>query len=425
MRTLLISVNTEQVNMPVLPMGLACVAAAAQGAGHEVRVVNLTSSRDEEAVLKEVIADFRPGVIGVSARNIDDQNIKGPRFLLDSVKKAIALCRGLTEAPIVLGGAGYSMYAESALEYLGGDMGIQGEGEDAFVTLLERMERGAPLAGIPGLVLPGGAVEAARLVRKLDRFPLPIPNVHISIPSDLRADEVWLPFQTRRGCPMNCSFCSTPAIEGRMIRKRSPRLVVESLARFVDAGFRRFFFVDSVFNFPPSYAKELCREMIAARLGISWEGIVYPWKVDEELVAKMAEAGCVEAGLGFESGSARMLRAMNKRYDLKEVLRISELLKKYGIRRMGFLLLGGPGESKETVRESLAFADSLDPEAGKVTTGIRIYPYTPIAEIARKERIIAPDDDLLLPTFYLRKELDGWLQETVAEWGLARLNWMV
>jgi radical SAM superfamily enzyme YgiQ (UPF0313 family) len=209
------------------------------------------------------------------------------------------------------------------------------------------------------------------------------------------------------------------------MRKRSLAEVVEALSRHVAAGYDRFFFVDNTFNFPLSYAKSLCDRLVQGRLNISWRCILYPWRVDEELVQKMSEAGCKEVSLGFESGSPKILRAMNKKFQLEEVRRISETLKRHGIRRMGFLLLGGPGENRKTVEESLVFADYLDLETMKITMGIRIYPNTELARTAIKEGVITPDDSLLFPKFYMALGLDGWLQSTVRTWMDERPHWIL
>ena len=94
----------------------------------------MLSVKDIPAAVEEAIRSFQPEVIGVSVRNIDDQSMEQGRFLLDQAKEVVRLCRGFSAAPIVIGGAGYSIFPESALEYLGADMGIQGEGEAAFPT---------------------------------------------------------------------------------------------------------------------------------------------------------------------------------------------------------------------------------------------------------------------------------------------------
>ena len=149
--------------------------------------------------------------------------------------------------------------------------------------------------------------------------------------------------------------------------------MVTWLAALRECGFRNFHFVDNTFNLPPSYAKELCSKIIQAELGIDWWAIVYPKWVDIELVELMAKAGCTQVSLGFESGSEPMLRKLNKQFN-SEVRAISDAFADVRIQRHGFLLLGGPGETKETVEESLEFADSLLLEGLKVTAGLRIYP---------------------------------------------------
>lgn len=420
MRVLLVSANTEQINMPVLPVGLACVAAATESAGHEVRFLNLMAKEDSLSVLEETVEDFQPEVIGLSVRNIDDQYMQSPKFLLEPVRDMVRCCRKISRAPIVLGGAGFSIFPQSTLSYLDADMGICGEGEEAFVNLLEGISKKTELADVPGLVLPK-SVSAPRRIQRLAELPFPKPL--LSLPTSVNGQKIWLPFQTRRGCPMDCSYCSTATIEGRVLRKNSVRIAVDSIARLVEAGFTHFFLVDNTFNLPNTYAKDLCNEIIRRRLDIQWRCILYPWRVDEDLVSRMAQAGCVEVSLGFESGSRAILRSLNKRFQPEEVRSISKHLKDHGIGRMGFLLLGGPGETKETVLESLSFADSLKLEAVKVTTGIRIYPQTKLSLMAIEEGLIANGEDLLFPTFYLARNLDGWLQETACEWIGKRPNW--
>ena len=120
-----------------------------------------------------------------------------------------------------------------------------------------------------------------------------------------------------------------------------------------------------------------------------------------------------QVSLGFESGAVSVLKEMNKRFEPEEVRIISARLAAHGIRRMGFLLLGGPGETRETVEESVAFADSSALEMLNVTIGIRIYPQTALARIAIEEGMLDPKDDLLHPRFYLRPELETCIRDIV------------
>jgi radical SAM superfamily enzyme YgiQ (UPF0313 family) len=423
MRVLLISANTEKINMPTLPLGLASVATTTRKAGHDVAMADLMVEKDMRSVLKEAIEGFRPEIIGISVRNIDDQNMENPRFLLDPVKEIMSGCQSLSEATIVLGGAGYSIFPESALSFLGADMGIQGEGEVVFPDLIERLERGASLSGLPGLYLPGHGLQCKRMFAKnLDTLPLPDTDL-LSLPS--QKEELWMPVQTRRGCPLNCSYCSTGTIEGRVLRRHSPEAIVQWIARWREAGVHQFYFVDNTFNLPPSHAKEICRKLIDHGLNTRWWSILYPKHVDKELVGLMARAGCEQVSMGFESGSERILKNMNKRFTLKEVRQISEMLSEHGIRRMGFLLLGSPGETRGSVEESLVFADSLKLDTLKITTGVRIYPHTSLAKKAIDDGVISSHDDLLLPRFYLAKGLENWLQETLKNWATTRPHWRI
>jgi len=335
----------------------------------------------------------------------------------------VACCRKLSRAPIVLGGAGYSIFPESALTFLGGDMGIQGEGEATFSELIERIGQGADILRVPGLYLRGHGLQCERMfVKDLDLLPLPQAGL-LPLPSG--KDELWMPVQTRRGCPLRCSYCSTGEIEGRTLRRRSPEMVVGWIAQWRKVGVYQFYFVDSTFNLPTSYAKEICRKLIDQDLNIRWWSILYPKGVDKELVAYLARAGCEQVSIGFESGSEQILKGMNKRFTLEEVRQISEMLSEYGIRQMGFLLLGSPGETRESVEESLLFADSLKLDSMKVAAGVRIYPHTSLAKKAIEEGIIAPHDELLFPQFYLARGLEEWLPRTLKSWAATRPHWMI
>ncbi len=422
-KVLLISANTEPINMPIIPVGLGAVATATAKAGHEVELLDLMGVADTQPVIKEAVGRVQPDVIGISVRNIDDQHMEAPQFLLDQVKGVISDCRSLTNVPIVLGGAGYSVFPQSALSYLNADMGIQGEGEIAFPTLLGLMEKGADLTGVAGLHIAGaGPQSETKFAKSLDLLPLPDPNLWTPPPANRQ--DLWMPIQTRRGCPMGCSYCSTSCIEGSIIRKRSPKMVVDALVRLVDRGFHRFFFTDNIFNIPPTYARELCHMIAERKLDMVWRCIIYPGKIDRDLVRDMARAGCTEVSLGFESGSERILKLMNKRFVPEDIRRASDMLADCGIHQMGFLLLGGPGETKESVEESLKFADSLRVNATKVTAGLRIYPHTGLAKIALNEGKISPDDNLLFPRFYIVGELQDWLREIVGHWMAERPHWV-
>ena len=422
MRVLLISATTETLNMPTMATGLGAVAAAARAAGHPVRFLDLMGKSEIDGLVSAAVAEFDPQVIGVSIRNIDDQKHRGTQFLLDGAAGVVAACRRASHAPVVLGGAGYSIFPVAVLNYLGADMGIQGEGETAFLRLLDSLAHGGrDLDQVPGLYRRGAPPPHRIFETDLDRLPIAGPDFFD--PALAENPACFLPFQTRRGCPLGCSYCSTATIEGRRIRRRSPEAVTAALKNWREAGFKRVFFVDNTFNLPPTYAKNLCRRIESAALDLQWRAILYPAQVDRELADAMARAGCREVSLGFESGAAPILVEYGKRFGPEDIRRTARLLEDVGIQAMGFLMLGGPGETRDTALESLRFADSLGLASMHVTVGVRIYPYTGLARRAAAEGLIDPADDLLRPAFYVVPRLADWLHETAAAWCAGRPGW--
>lgn len=419
MKVLLVSPNTESLNMPVYPVGMHLVADAVQKSGHEALTVDMFEHQDPWTVLKRGVQEFKPDAIGVTIRNIDDQSLENTQFLLEGSREMVRGLKKLTAVPIILGGAGYSIYPNSALQYLEADMGLAGDGEITLPALLQAMEGRLRYDAVPGLYRSGiGRVGPLCAAADLDSCPLPDPKRLDS--SRIHRDDFWMPYQTRRGCPLDCSYCSTGRIEGRAIRQRSVSRIVANLGAFQDAGVERIFFVDNTFNLPRQYAQKLCQKMIQAGLDLTWCAIVYPKNLDQGLAELMAKAGCSQVSLGFESGSPEMLSSLNKRYSLTEVRETSRYLAENGIKRMGFLLLGAPGETRDTVEQSLEFAESLELEALKITVGIRIYPGTLLARQAVQAGVISPQDSLLEPRFYLEAGLRDWLPDRIRDWSLKR-----
>jgi hypothetical protein len=123
---LLISANTERINMPVPPLGLGLVATATRQAGHEVTFFDLLSEAEPDVAVRRAIEAGSPEVIGISVRNIDDQDVGSRRFLLEPLNDLVSTCRPCTDALVVLGGAGYRIFPDAALAYLGADLGICG-----------------------------------------------------------------------------------------------------------------------------------------------------------------------------------------------------------------------------------------------------------------------------------------------------------
>lgn len=412
MRVLLISANTERINMPTIPLGLMLVAAAAKRSGNDVHFLDLMFKENPEPALIGKIKELEPEVIGISVRNIDDQSLESPEFFLKNVRPVIEWCKGACSAPVVLGGAGYSIFPDPVLEYLGADFGIHGEGEEIFPMILERISHGEDPSTLPGVHVSGrkGCMEQ-KFCTDLDAFPL--PEYELWSEFDPKSEDTWIPIETRRGCPNFCSYCSTSSIQGSVVRTRSPLLVAAYMEKLFRLGFKQFYVVDNSFNIPESQGLEFCNAIANLHLDIQWKAILYPHGVTEKLIRSMKRAGCIEVALGFESGCKHILKRMNKHFDPDEVRCVCRMLADNQIRRIGFLLLGAPGETRESVRESMDFANSLDLDGLRTTVGIRIYPGTGLEKKALSEGVITSNDDLLLPRFYLEKEVDPWIRNNV------------
>ena len=178
MRVLLVSANTERLTMPTPPLGAAMVAAATRCHGHEVELLDLLGSDDPSGTVREAIDRTRAEVIGISVRNIDDQNRGQPTFLLHSVEEVVHACRSTSTAPLVLGGAGYSIFPAAALDYLGADYGIAGEGELAFPALLDRLNGGATPSPTAKIFVRGDGARGDRVgPAVLDDLPSPYPDL--------------------------------------------------------------------------------------------------------------------------------------------------------------------------------------------------------------------------------------------------------
>lgn len=415
MRVLIIAENQCKDNLVPYPLGAAYVAGAVRAAGHEVAGLDLMLSDDPEGDVERAVRDFDPEVVGLSIRNIDNQDIIAPVFLLDDCLPAMEALRATTDAPVVAGGAGFSMFPLECLDYLGLEVGIVGEGEVAFVELLDLLERGLEIDSLPGVALNRDGVRKINpAVHAFDLDMLSPDRDAFDVTPYRGPGPVGHPMtanlQTRRGCHMHCTYCSTPLIEGHNVRCRSVESAADELESLdKEYGVRFCYFADSLFNYPADYTIELLKELASRELKIKWCSTFAPFEVDERLFPLLTPAGCSLVSLGNESGSDPILSSLNKGFDRAAVVRAAKGFKAVGVPFNCFLMMGGPGETRETVEESIALMDELKPDAVLVTPGIRIYPGCDIEKTAIERGMIEPGQDLLHPVFFIEPALADWL----------------
>ncbi|MCK6553071.1 cobalamin-dependent protein [Candidatus Binatia bacterium] len=428
LRVLLISANREQLPDPVFPLGAAYMAAAASQHGHAVHTLDLCFLDNPLAAVAAAVRDAVPDVVGISLRNLDSAAYPENTSYIDDYAALVDGIRQSTAAPIVLGGAGFTVMPETILAHLAAEVGVIGEGELSFPWVLERIARGAELTSTAAVTCRrvGNGVCVAPAVRlgHLDTGVVPWRS-QFDVHGYYERGGA-LNIQTKRGCVFECIFCSYPLIEGSRIRLRSARAVVDELQGVLEEhGARNWFFVDNVFNAPLRHAKEICEEIVARGLSIEWSGYLTPRFVDAELCDLMARSGCKAIEFGTDSGAPQMIATLKKEFDVDDLRRASELCRRYGLKFCHSLIFGGPGETWETVTQTLGLMDEVQPTAVIAMTGIRILPGTGMVERALADGQLDPDDTLLYPRFYVAPALGDDLVARIDAHARARRNWIV
>ncbi|HVM97126.1 MAG TPA: cobalamin-dependent protein, partial [Candidatus Acidoferrales bacterium] len=252
LRVLLISANTEKIPDPVFPLGAAYMAAVARRSGHSVTTLDLCFLDSLQPGLDDALAT-QPDVVGISLRNLDSSAFPQNTSYIDDYKNLMLALRQRTAAPIVLGGAGFTVMPSTILEYLGAEVGVVGEGEMIFPWILERLAARESLTTTPAFrcdpVGSGILVSATSRVAQLDLTGTPLRE---SFDMDVYYERGGaLNIQTKRGCYFECVFCSYPLIEGSKVRSRTAASVVDEIeAVRRERGIRHWFFVDNIFNMP-------------------------------------------------------------------------------------------------------------------------------------------------------------------------------
>ncbi|MFW9822952.1 MAG: B12-binding domain-containing radical SAM protein [Candidatus Thorarchaeota archaeon] len=447
MRALIISGSREIVHVMVPPIGEAYLAAYLINQGHEVILLDLTLSNDYKQDLTKAIDNFNPEVIGLSIRNVDSTTYPGNLFFYLPVKNVVQYIKELVEPdiPLVLGGAGFSIFSEEILKDLSHNLGVVGDGEYVFAEILKKIKnKEDPRKISKGICYLDKNGEYHQKppwrVGNLDELPFPIrelmDNDAYLIDPLNKTGPVWGNIQTKRGCPMNCIYCSYRYIEGSNVRYRSPESIAEELDLIVNNyGLKNVFIVDSIFNLDYNHLKETCQEIINHNIDANWGANYVPSMQFLDLMPLMKESGAVHFATGIESLSEEMLNNMNKNRSPDEAILTSKRCIDLKIEQLIHMIVGGPGETLETVQASLNRLETIDSYKGNlwqgdgdviVFIGMRIYPHTPLQQIAEDEGIIKKGENLLKPKFYISPKIkDVDLYQIVREYGVANPRWMM
>lgn len=413
MRVLLVATNREKSPFPVSPVGVLAVAGAALAAGHAVEFVDLMFERAPVRRLRAALRARDHDVVALGIRNLDNCFWAAPRHFFDDVRVLVEATRAATRAPLVLGGSGFSVEPQGWLSRLDVDYGVVGEGEAAFVALLDAIAAGHAADGIPGVTSRADLARRQRETgRRIPAIPTSfVPDIErLAPPAHHLLDYGpyvrrggFVSVQAKRGCAFKCEYCVYPQLEGTRYRNRPVEAIVDEIADVVRTqGVGQFFFADSVFNTPRAHTLELCRALARRRLDVRWMAYTNSARFDDELAHAMVAAGCLGIEFGLDAVTDRMLHAWRKPFRQRDVRRSLAACRDAGLPAAVHLLFGGPGETIADVVESQRFLDDCAPvDAVFASLGVRIYQGAPIVRTACAEGVIDEDADLFFPTWYV------------------------
>lgn len=385
MRVLLVFPPTrlypEEDRPLVFPLGIGYLAAVLEKKGHKVRVIDCIASdrkyeRNEDgtfhvgltwAEIKAEIEDFTPDVVGVSCLWTADY---------PNAKKISEIVKQIGDIPVIFGGAHTTALPERILSNDTVDYVVIGEGELALPRLLEHIGDKDRLSGIGGIGYKLNGTPTINGKREFisDLDQLPFPARHLfsmdrylyskNTHSFVFKSQPQAQMITSRGCPLNCSFCTIHSIWGRKVRFRSPNNVVNEIESLVkDYQVREIHFEDDNISINRERMKKICDEIIRRKLDIAWTAPngMYVHTLSKDLLKAMKRSGCYRVSIGVENGNQDFLRnVLNKAVNLERVKSVVKDLKDLKIESTGFFILGVPGETKQTMRETIEFAKSLD-----------------------------------------------------------------
>ncbi len=335
------------------PVGLLMLAACIKD---QARTIIFDPDPDDQQ-LQEILA-FQPDLVGIG-------------FMTQTRFRALEIHKILREklpgAKIVLGGVGPTVEPEKTFDLFKPDALVVGEGEKA---LMEIVRTGA-FAGIPGVFIPGQPFRDAEVFWNLDELPQPaiecMPDFYryLCPPGGIRGK--WFKsgtpmIMTARGCPYRCTFCSSHLMFSRKVRRRSVGHVLQEIRRLHDEfGIDAVYFFDDTFNVQREWLKEFCQALENEPYKLTWGCQIRVNLFDVEMGRMMRKAGCVQVDIGVESGSPKVLKAVQKDETVEQIEKAFAACHASGLAPMGTFLVGCPEETWEDVELTKALLRRIKP----------------------------------------------------------------
>ena len=410
-------INTNRMKPAIAPLGLDYLGEALTRKGYVVDLLDLCFSEDYRKAIDDYFSKESVLAIGITIRNTDDCYLLSQDFFIPEIREIVGYLKTKTDVPIILGGVGFSIMPESILKYCELELGIRGDGEEVLPLLLDRIAEGKDYRDLPGLVYKdcGGFVSNPPEYFDLNKLSLRRRNLVDNRRYFNEGGQGNV--ETKRGCNQRCIYCADPVAKGRKIRLMNPEEVVNELEVLLGEGVNCFHFCDSEFNLPEEHAQAVCQEIIDRGIGkkINWYAYCSPSPFSEELARLMKMAGCRGIDFGVDNGNREILKNLGRDFGKDEIKNVARLCHRYGIIFMFDLLLGGPGETPETVRETIDLMKETEPDRVGVMVGVRIYAGTELGNMVLKESRmeenrnlqgkVRGNSDFFEPVFYVSSKL--------------------
>ena len=348
-------IKAVKENYSVFPsLSLLYVAGCLEQHGVEVQFIDVNA---ENLTLEETIQRlqaFGPDYIGYTITT----------YLFYQTLSWVKAIKEVMDIPVIVGGVHMGMYPKESMSHTALDYGVTGEAEMTLPYLLDALRNKGDLSRVKGLVYREGAEivytgnaptlanisDAARPARHLQDNSL-----YYSFISKYKNFSCLM---TSRGCPYRCIFCEQGGLK---FRPRTPIDVVDEMEQgYRDHGIREYDFFDSAFTIQKDRVIEICKEIDKRGLDVIWAARTRVDCVSQDMLSWMAKSGCVRIYYGLESGNREILRTLLKAADLEQAKRTVQETKDAGIDVFGYFMVGNPGETEHTVRQTIRYAIELD-----------------------------------------------------------------
>ena len=378
------------------PLGLMYVAAALEKAGFEVQMLDNYLMKQSTEEVQQLALKLKPEIVGITC---------GSATYKKCVETAQAIKQVLPNCKVVVGGWHASYMPDSLLETPEIDYAVMGEGEAAITQLAGYIMKGdlvgaAGVAGVASRSKGGNVKNPPKFLSNMDEIPFPARHLLPLEKYDrtiefLKAKPADV-MSISRGCTFNCGFCETKKLWGNICRSFSPQRVMAEVQDLVTKyGTKGIYFINDNFTLKKKETSEWCDLMIKSKLDLEWVCDTRVDLVSEELLEKMASAGCKTIWFGVESGSQRILEKINRHITLEQTENAFKLCRKKGIQVACSFMLGMPGETKEDLQASFRFAEKLDADWCQFNIFIA-YPDSPLYREMLEKNMYTRLDDFLL-----------------------------